>query len=88
MVKTRDLVDLGHRQFHLLRECHQVCGREVTEFILDFVQMFDQQVSRARFIAEQTLYIEQRVEIDDPALGFTPAALLAIIDSVGFELRL
>jgi hypothetical protein len=60
----------------------------VTEFILDLVQVFDQQVSRTRFIAEQALHIEQCVEINDPALGFTPAALLAIIDRIGFELRL
>jgi hypothetical protein len=62
-----------------------MCGRQVAEFILDLVQMLDQQVSRSRFITEQTLHIEQRIEIEDPALGFTAAALLAIIDRVGFE---
>ena len=88
VIKTCDLVNLGHRQAHLMRERGQMSRRQVVKLILDFVQMFDQKIAFAGRISEQTLHLEQRVEINDPALGLATAALFAIVDRVAVVLRL
>ena len=54
VIEARDLVDLGLRQAHLLREGGEMRRREVAEAILDLVQVLDQEVALARLVAEQS----------------------------------
>ena len=69
VVEGRDLVDLGLRQPHFLRQRRQVGGRQVAEVVLQLVQVLDQQVGLARLAAQQPLYIGQRRRIDAAAFG-------------------
>jgi hypothetical protein len=88
VVKGRDLVDLGRRQAHFMSQRHQVYGRQVAVLVLDFVQVFDQQVALARRFTEQLLDFEKRIQVDYPPLGLAALSLLAFVDSLGFHFRL
>ena len=52
MIKAGDLVNFGRCQFHFTGQRDQVGCREVAKFILNLMQMFDQQVFGARLVAE------------------------------------
>ena len=67
-VEGRDLVDLGERQLHLLRQRGEMRGGEMAVAVLDQVQMLDQQVAPARAVAEQRLDLGKRRRIDLPPL--------------------
>ena len=68
-VEGRDLVDLGERELHLLRQRREMGGGEMAVAVLDQVQMLDQQVAPARAIAEQRAHLVERLRIDLAALG-------------------
>jgi hypothetical protein len=61
MVKRGHLVNFGRGQAHFMRQRGQMRCRQVPVVILDFVQMLDQQIARARLGTQQILYFEQRV---------------------------
>ena len=68
-VEGRDLVDLGERELHLLRERGEMRGREMAVAVLDQMQVLDQQVALARPVAEQRAHLVERLRIDLAALG-------------------
>ena len=47
-IEGRNLVDLGQRELHLLRERRQVSGREIAVMVLNEMQVLDQKVALAR----------------------------------------
>jgi hypothetical protein len=50
-VEGRDLVDLGERELHLLRQRGEMRGGEITVAVLDQMQMLDQEVAPALALA-------------------------------------
>ena len=52
-VEGGDLIDLGLRQLHFSGERGHVRGRDVPVFVLNEMQMLDQQIAPARLVAEQ-----------------------------------
>lgn len=76
VIKSRHLVDLGLRQPHLLRQGGQVRCRQVTEVVLQLVQVLDQQIGLARFGAKQPLYIGQRRRVNAATFGRLAFSLL------------
>ena len=52
IVKGRDLVDLGLRHAHFLRQRRQVRRRQMAERVLQLVQVLDQEVAPARLVVE------------------------------------
>ncbi len=76
-IKRRHLVDLGHRDAELFGQCMQETRRQAPLFVLDQVQIFDQECPLAGRFAKQGA---QRVELgllEHTALGkggaFAPA---------------
>ena len=67
VIEAGDLVDLGLRQPHLLRQRGEMRGREVAEAVLDLVQVLDQEVALTRLVAEERLHLRQRLGIDAAA---------------------
>ena len=70
-VERGNLVNLGQRQAHLLRQCHEVAGIEAAEMVLQQVEMLDQQVAPPLALAEQRAHLIERLRIDLPALRRT-----------------
>src|SRR5207249_1085529 len=68
-VEGRNLVDLGERELHLLRERGEMGGREMAVAILNEVQMLDQEIAPARAIAQQRAHLRQRLRLDLTAFG-------------------
>ena len=68
VVERRHLVDLGHRQAHLLRQRGDVRGRQVAEAVLQLVQVLDQEVAPARRLAEHRAHLGERRRIDGATL--------------------
>src|SRR5205085_8256729 len=68
-VESRDLVDLGERERHLLRQRGEMRGGEITVAVLDQVQMLDQEIAPALALAQQRAHLGQRLRLDLPALG-------------------
>ena len=52
-VEGRDLIDLGHGQFHFFGQRAQMGGRQMAEFILNQVEIFDQQIAATRAVTQQ-----------------------------------
>jgi len=52
-IEGRDLVDLGERELHLLRQGGEMRGREIIVAVLDQMQMLDEEIAPAFAIAEQ-----------------------------------
>ena len=52
-VERGDLVDRGHRQFHLVRQRPKVAARKMAVAVLDQVEILNQQVALARPVAEK-----------------------------------
>ena len=74
MVERRDLVHLGHREPHFLRQRDDVRSRNAAVGVLNPVQMLDQEVAPPRRVAEQRAHLGQRLRIDSAALGSGRAA--------------
>jgi hypothetical protein len=68
-VKRRDLVDLSHRQLHFGGERRHVRSGDVAVFVLDQMQMLDQQITLPRPLAKQRSDFSSRGRIDLTALG-------------------
>ena len=71
-VERRDLVDLGHRQAHLVGERGEMRRGDAVPGVLDQVQVLDEEVTVARAIPEQGADLVERGRIDLPPLR--PAA--------------
>ena len=69
VVESRDLVDFGHRELHLLGQGDQVRGREMPVAILDAVQVFDQQVAPQRRVFQEGAYFLAGFGIGPTPLG-------------------
>jgi hypothetical protein len=69
VVEGGDLVDLGERHAHFLRERRQVRGSQVAVSVLNAVQVLDQQVAPTGRAAEQPAHLPQRVRVDAASLG-------------------
>ena len=69
MVEGRDFVDLGEREAHLLRERREVRCRKMPVAVVDLVEVFDQQVALAGFVAQQRLHLGQCLGVDGAAFG-------------------
>ena len=67
-VESRDLIDFGQRHLHLGGERGEMRGGEMAVFVLDQMQMLDQQIAPARPVAEQRADLVERLRIDLTAL--------------------
>jgi hypothetical protein len=76
-VEGRDLVDLGLRQAHFLRQRSQVACRQVTVAILNLMQVLDEQITAPGFIPQQIPNLFQSGWINLATLGGSPGPLLA-----------
>ncbi len=52
-VEGGDLIDLGQRHPHLVRECGQMGRGDAEVAILDEVEVLDQQIPAARLVGEE-----------------------------------
>ncbi len=68
-VEGRGLEHLGEGKLHLVGERGQMRGRDLVIFVLDQVQIFDQQIAPPRPVAEQLLDLVRGGGIDLTALG-------------------
>ena len=68
-VEGRDLIDFGLRQLHLGGERGEMRRGDVAVFVLNQMQMLDQQVAPARAVGQQRLDIGGGLRIDLTALG-------------------
>src|SRR5262249_29539605 len=76
-VKGRDLIDLGERELHLVRERSKMRGREMAVAILDEMEVLDQEIASALAVSEQRSDLVERARIDLAAfrrLGRSPPA--------------
>src|SRR3954470_19906723 len=67
-IEGRDLIDFGLRELHLSGERGQVRAGDIDVFVLDQMQVLDQQIALARAVAEQRYDLSGRAWIDLPAL--------------------
>ena len=67
-IEGRDLVHLGQRHAHQMRERGQMRRGEMAVFVLDQMQMLDQQIAAARPFREQRLNLGQGGGVNLPAL--------------------
>jgi hypothetical protein len=68
-VEGRDLVHLGERELHLLRQRSEMRGGEITVTVLDQVQVLDQEIAPALAVAQQHAHLRERLRFNLPALG-------------------
>jgi hypothetical protein len=66
-VEGRDLVDFRERELHLVGKRGKMRGGEMAVFVLDEMQMLDQEVAPARPIAKQRAHFRKRLRLDLPA---------------------
>ena len=76
-VEGRDLVDLGQRELHLLRQRGEMRGREMAVAVLNQMQMLDQEIAPALAVAEQRAHLLERPRIDLAAFGRRAAGCAA-----------
>ena len=76
-VEGRDLVNFGERHLHLGGERGEMRGGEMAVFILDQMQMLDQQIAPARAVAEQRDDLVERLRVDLAAFRRAARAVLA-----------
>src|SRR5689334_7345472 len=67
-VESRDLIDLGQRQPHLLRQSSEMGGREMPVAILNEMQVLDQQIAPALALAKKRADFVVRPRVDLAAL--------------------
>ena len=77
MIEGRDLVDFGHREFHLMRQRYELGTREMAVMILKAMEIFDQQIATPRLGAEQRLEIGQHCHVDFAAAHSTGSLFIA-----------
>jgi hypothetical protein len=82
-IEGRDLVDLGQREPHLLRQRSEMRGRKMAVAVLDQVQMLNQQVALARALTEQRPHLLERTGIDLAALGGPARTAGTTIGAIG-----
>ena len=79
-IEGGNFIDLGLRQSHFVRERGKVVCREVTVFVLNEVQEFDQQIAAAGLVAQKGANLLQRAIVDLASFrrdaGFPRALLL------------
>jgi hypothetical protein len=75
-VEGRDLVHLGERELHLLRQRGEMRGGEMAVAVLDQVQVLDQEIAPALALAQQGPHLGERLRLDLAALG-CPAGAVA-----------
>ena len=68
-VEGRGLEHLGEGELHLVGKRGEMSGRDLVIFVLDQVQIFDQEVAPPRPVAEQLLDLVRGGGIDLPPLG-------------------
>ena len=73
-IERGDLVDLDERQPHLLRERHQMPRMEAVIFVLQQMQMLDEEIALPRPLAQQRLHFGERLGLDLPPLRQIPPA--------------
>jgi hypothetical protein len=85
MVKSRHFVHLGEREAHLLRQGGEMRGRQMTELVVESVQVLDEEIATSRRVAEQRLDLGRRLRIDDAALrnGANPGFRHALARIIG-----
>ena len=71
-VERRGLVDLGHRQAHLVGQRGEVRRADAVPAVLDQVQVLDEEVAVARTVAEQGADLVERGRVDLPSLRSGP----------------
>ena len=71
-IEGRDLVGLRHRDAHLFSECGEVRRGDLIVFVLNQMEVFDQQVALPRPVAEQFCNLFDRCRDELPALGMSP----------------
>jgi len=90
-VEGRDLVDLGERQPHFLRQRGEMRGGEVAVLVLNQMQMLDQQVAPARPLTEQGADLIERFQVDltplGRSLGRAPRLAVTAADAVASRRR-
>src|SRR2546427_2739265 len=69
VVERGDLVDLAHRQLHLLRQRNDVGSSDMSVAILDTVQKLDEQIPPPWRISQQCLHFSQRFRVDHATFG-------------------
>ena len=75
-VEGGDLVDLRLRQTHLLGECCKMGGTQAMIFVLNEMEVFDEEIALARPRAQQRPHLLERLGIELTALGEHLAAAL------------
>ena len=76
-VEGSDLVDLRHAQAHFFGQSAQMSRGEVAVFVLNEVQMFDQQIAVARLGAQKVAHFGPCCIVELAALGVVAALALA-----------
>jgi hypothetical protein len=84
MVETSYLVHLSLGNIHFLGERDDMRAGDTVEFVLNQMQMFNQQIPLTRSIGKQIAYTLQRVEIDTSAthLAFFSGLLTTHVVSI------
>ena len=70
-VEGRDLIDLGLRKLHFVRERREVRRRNVAVAILDQMEEFDQEIAPTRAGSKQPLDRGTRTRVDLAAAAAT-----------------
>ena len=78
VIESGDLVDFGHCELHLARQCNDMRRRDATVAILDLVQMLDQQLVAARRGSEQSLHFRCRARLNRTAFGLAAHGFAAL----------
>src|SRR6266498_3051559 len=85
-VERRDLVDLGEREPHLLRQRHEMRRGQMAVAVLDQMQMLDQEIAPAWTLLQQRAHFLERARIDlapfGSSRGFPPPAARLVVDRV------
>src|SRR6185369_5439474 len=67
VIEGRDLEDLGLRELHLGGQRREMRRAQVAEAVLQLVQVLDEEIARARRVAEQREHVGERLRVDAPA---------------------
>jgi hypothetical protein len=79
MVERGDLVDFGHRQFHLRGKRYEMMRRDAAETVLNPMQMLYQQIPAARGVAEERSDFLGRFWINATALRRAAETLFRLL---------
>ena len=76
-IKGRDLIDFGLRELHFGRQRRKMRRGDVAVFVLNQMQMLDEQIAAARAVGQQRLDIGGGLRIDLTALRACAADVAA-----------